>query len=177
MIKDFKKWIKEIEVEALAEKHSKAQKKGDVSQWRKEIWKSPEKNKAIKRRFRDEGFKLGYKSRPSYISGAGEWLYDFVWREFDAEDNLVRVVLTMEIEVSEMNEKGIKYDFNKLLQADSDFKILVFQLKTESDVKAALSTFSNAAKCYKAKSNSEFLLCGWCTSLNQFIFENFNVVA
>jgi hypothetical protein len=175
MIENFKEWMIEIQDEAINEKCRKAKEKGDETKWENEIWKSPEKNKVIKNRFRDEGFKLGYKSRPSYVSGAGEWLYDFVWREFNDDGNLLNIVLAMEIEVSDMEEKAIKYDFNKLLQADSQYKVLVFQLKTESEVNAALENFTNAAKVYNSKSNSEYLLCGWCTSKNKFLFSDFRV--
>ncbi len=173
MIQKFKNWMGEIQVKAIADKHGKAQIKGDETKWQKEIWKSPDKNKSIKNRFRDEGAKLGYKSRPSYVTNAGEWLYDFVWREFDDSDNLINVILTMEIEVSDMNEKGIKYDFNKLLQADSMYKILVFQLKTEQEVINALENFKSAAEIYNSKSESEYLLCGWCTSKNKFLYSDF----
>lgn len=88
---------------------------------------------------------------------------------------MLNIVLAMEIEVSDMEEKAIKYDFNKLLQADSQYKVLVFQLKTESEVNAALEDFTNAAKVYNSKSNSEYLLCGWCTSKNKFLFSDFRV--
>lgn len=175
MIENFKEWMIEIQDEAINEKCRKAKEKGDETKWENEIWKSPEKNKVIKNRFRDEGFKRGYKSRPSYVSGAGEWLYDFVWREFNDDGDLLNIVLAMEIEVSDMEEKAIKYDFNKLLQADSQYKVLVFQLKTENEVNAALENFTNAAKVYNSKSNSEYLLCGWCTSKNKFLFSDFRV--
>ena len=177
MIEDFKKWVLEIQDEALQEKRNKAIKKGDESKWKSEIWMSPKKNEAIKRRFRDEGAKRGFRSRPSYKTNAGEWLYDFVWREFDENDNLLRIELAMEIEVSDMHLKGIRYDFNKLLQSDAKFKIHIFQLKTEDDVKSALDSLFQAAKKYAFKSESEFLLCGWSTALNQFLFKEFKVGA
>jgi len=177
VIKQFECWMAEIQENAIAVKKAAAKTKGDESQWKKEIWKSPEKNQAIKHKFRDEGEKLGYKSRPSYKTGAGEWLYDFIWREFDSDNNLLGIKLAMEIEVSDMNEKGIIYDFNKLLQADSDYKILVFQLKTESDVSNILSKIESLSKKYRAKSNSSVLLCGWSTSLNKFIYKSFEIHA
>jgi len=173
MIDEFKKWIIEIQDEALEEKRVKAKANGDESKWKSEIWTSPDKNKAIKSRFQIEGDKRKYKSRPSSETKAGEWLYDFVWRQFDDQGNLLGLRLAMEIEVSAMNEKGIKYDFNKLLQADSDHKILVFQLKTENEVYTALTNFEKSAKAYRSKMSSKFLLCGWSTALNKFIFSDF----
>ncbi|WP_022943261.1 hypothetical protein [Psychromonas hadalis] len=175
MIEQFKIWMEEVKDKAIADKHEKAKVKGDETKWKKEIWKSPKKNTAIKNRFRDEGANLGYKSRPSYVTNAGEWLYDFVWRQFNDDGHLINVVLTMEIEVSEMHEKGIQYDFDKLLQADSMYKILVFQLKTEGEVNQALLNFKLATESYNSKSDSEYLLCGWCTSKNEFIYSDFKI--
>ncbi|MFZ2449775.1 MAG: hypothetical protein WAW36_04565 [Methylovulum miyakonense] len=175
MIGQFKEWITDIQNTALSEKRKKAEEKGDVSKWKKEIWKSPEKNKAIKARFLKEGRLRGYRPRPS--DNSGEWLYDFVWREFDAENNLVRVVLTMEIEVSGMTESAIKYDFQKLLQADSEYKILVFQLKTEAEIQNALNNFRRCAQIYQVRVDARYLLCGWCIAKNEFIFEDFHMTA
>ncbi|KAF3984804.1 MAG: hypothetical protein HFP81_00270 [Methylococcales symbiont of Hymedesmia sp. n. MRB-2018] len=162
-----------IEVKKMAsrEKHN-----GDDSQWKKEIWHSPQKNKDIKLRFSIEGEKLGYRPRPYKQNNAGEWLYDFVWRKFDESGNLLSVDLTMEIEVSDTDIKKIKYDFNKLLQSDSKYKILIFQLKKESDIINALVEFSDSVKSYNSKVSSEYLLCGWCTSLNRFIFNDTAIV-
>jgi hypothetical protein len=174
MIEEFKEWMIEIQDAALTKKRMQAKAKGDESNWKSEIWKSPDKNKDIKLKFQAEGDKRNYKSRPSSETKAREWLYDFVWRQFDDEGNLLGLKLAMEIEVSDMNEKGINYDFNKLLQADSDYKILVFQLKTEDEVCTALLNFEKAAKVYRSKFGSDFLLCGWSTSLNKFSFSSFS---
>jgi hypothetical protein len=174
MIEEFKEWMIGIQEDALARKREKAKAKGDESKWRSEIWKSPDKNRDIKLKFQLEGDKRHYKSRPSSETKAGEWLYDFVWRQFDEEGNLLCLKLAMEIEVSDMNERGIKYDFNKLLQADSDYKVLVFQLKTGDEVSSALSNFEKAAMAYNSKFSSDFLLCGWSTSLNKFAFSSFS---
>jgi hypothetical protein len=177
MIEKFKVWIKDVEFNAIERKKNKVRSKnnGDDSHWKNEIWPSPEKNKEIKLRFAIEGENIGYKPRPYKENKAGEWLYDLVWRKFDEDGNLLCVDLVMEIEMSDMNVKGIKYDFNKLLQADSKYKILVFQLKTEDEVHKAFSVFKKAAKIYSAKTNSAFLLCGWSTSKNSFYFDDFDV--
>ena len=173
MIEKFKNWFSEIREDAIEQKKAIAREKGDERAWKKEIWKSPDKNNAIKVKFRDEGAKLGYKSRPSYVTGAGEWLYDFIWREFDESNNLKNIILAMEIEVSDMEENRIKYDFNKILQADSKYKIMVFQLKTKTEVLVVLENFEKAAKIYNSKLESQFLLCGWCTNTNEFMFSDF----
>ncbi|MEZ8613458.1 hypothetical protein AB4138_07435 [Vibrio sp. 10N.286.52.C3] len=170
MVTQFTQWFLDIQDNAIQEKKAKAKAKGDESQWQKEIWKSPEKNAAIKHRFRDEGERLGFKSRPSYKTNAGEWLYDFVWREFDDNNHLKRVALAMEIEVS---DQSFVYDFNKLLQAESRYKIMVFQVKTEAEVEATFRVLQKAAAIYETRVPSHYLLVGWCTSNNCFSFLDF----
>lgn len=177
MIEDFKSWIIEISDNAIDEKKAKARSKGDESKWQREIWSSPEKNKAIKSKFMLEGEKLGYRTRPSRTTNAREWLYDFVWRRFDEHGNFVGVDLAMEIEVSDMNTGGIRYDFNKLLQSDSKYKILVFQLKTEPEVVSAIDALHTSSMAYSSKVAAEFLICGWITSKNIFEFKAFSTVA
>jgi len=68
-------------------------------------------------------------------------------------------------------EDGIQYDFNKLLQADSQYKILVFQSKTVDGVKHVVKRMKNAVEKYQSKSSSEYLFCEWSTSENRFYFE------
>ncbi|MBA2781105.1 hypothetical protein [Billgrantia kenyensis] len=170
----FKEWLLEIQENALAIKRAKALKAGDESLWKKQKWLSPQKNSDIKARFRDEGEKLGYRSLPSYKTGAGEWLYDFVWRKFDDEGHLEEIVLAMEIEMSDRTERGLMRDFAKLLQSDAAYKIMVFQHKTDDDIHTAFEHFKKRAAKYRVKVPSEFLLCGWSTSMNQFLFTEFS---
>ena len=140
----------------------------------------PKKNQAIKNKFRDEIEKLKdeegqqiYRSRPSYKTKAGEWLYDFISRRFDKEHNLIEVFLTMEIDLSDSNECEHKYDFYKLLQADSKYKVFVFQSKAKGDVLYRFSILKNSAQKYIFLSNSDFLFCGWSTLDNKFYFDEF----
>lgn len=172
LIEEFKQWFVEIGNHAIDIKKVKAREKGDGSKWKKEIWTSPDKNKSIKSRFRDEGEKRGYKSRPSYKTNAGEWLYDFIWREFDESNHLKRVVLSMEIEVS---DKYLKYDFNKLLQSDSIYKIMVFQVKYVKEVEEVFLSLQSAISAYQTCVDSQYLLVGWCTSENNFMFKDITV--
>lgn len=171
---EFKQWLIEIQETALAHKREQARAAGKEASWKRFIWTSTNKNKAIKDRFRDEGAQRGYRSRPSHETKAGQWLYDFVWREFDENNNLLKVVLTMEIEVSESKISSLLYDFHKLLQADSEYKVFVFQTKTEADVQAAMIALKTAAQHYQSRSASKYLLCGWSTQLNQFSFDQFD---
>lgn len=174
MLENFKEWFREIEEQAVDRKKKIAMDCfNDATRWKEIIWPAPEKNFEIKKKFRDEGYELGYKSRPSYVTKASEWLYDFVWRKFDCENNLTQVVLAMEIELSDLNEPIHRHDFNKLLQADSTYKVFVFQAKSEGECKAAMATLKASALNYRFKYESGFLLCAWCTSFNTFLFDDF----
>lgn len=177
MLDQFQAWLEEVRNSAVDYKVTTAKKRG-IANWKKVIWTSPMKNAAIKAKFAEMAEKVGMpgrdqiKCRPS--RKAGEWLYDLVWRRFDQEGNLVEVILAMEIEVSYMQECTKRYDFNKLLQADSTYKVFVFQQKTKEDVEAGLQRLKFAAAQYRFRSDSEFLLCGWSTQKNEFIFDRFH---
>ena len=154
------------------------------SQWKKVVWSSPKKNAAIKKKFRDELAALGkaendgkqvYFSRPSYVANTSEWLYDFVSYRKDGPD-LVEVFLAMEIEMSDPGECEDKHDFKKLLQSDSSYKVFVFQKKTADEVSRSFDELVRAAEKYRFRSGSEFLLCGWCQSLNQFQFRQYTAI-
>jgi hypothetical protein len=173
MIEDFKFWFKELEMKAIAAKRCKAK---DPAKWKKEIWKAPEKNKQIKEKFTLEGKAAGYRPSSSFDRKAREWLYDLIWREFDVDDFLISVPLTMEIELSDKKEKNIRYDFNKLLQADSKYKVFVFQQKTAESADEMLSSFEKIARKYKSRLSAKYLICCWCTSKNEFMFHDFDLV-
>jgi len=173
MIEDFKLWFKELELKAITVKKLKAK---DPTKWKKEIWKAPEKNKQIKEKFTLEGRILGYRPRSSFDRKAREWLYDLIWREFDNDGFLINVPLAMEIELSDKKEKNIRYDFNKLLQADSEYKVFVFQQKSVKSSDEMLLPFEKVARKYKSKISSKYLICCWCTSKNEFMFNDFDLV-
>ena len=165
MIEKFKQWFREIEDKAIEEKKSIARTKGNESAWKEEIWESKEKNKDIMKKFGKEGENLKYESRyKNHIKDGndkGEWLYDLIWREFDESNNLKNIILAMEIE---MGKKigSIKNDFNKLLQSDAEYKIMVFQQRNkENQFEHTLNVLEKAVKTYKSKSDAKYLLCGW----------------
>jgi hypothetical protein len=176
MIEKFKQWFREIEDKATKEKKAIARKKGDENAWKKEIWKSAEKNIAIKKKFKKEGKKIGYESRPYKIDNKvkGGWLYDFCWREFNKLNNLKNIILAMEIEMTQ-KDGSIKNDFNKLLQAEAKYKIMVFQRRKKKrgedkdQFEHTLDMLEKAVKSYKSKSDTEYLLCGW--NITEHIFK------
>ncbi len=147
-----------------AEKHG-----GDTAQWKKEIWRSPDKNHAIKSVLAAEGQRLGFQVLPA--GSRGEWLYDLVWRRLDANRNLICMPLAVEIEMSDSSLGGIRYDFNKLLQAQANHKLMVFQVKTKGEVESTFERLEESIQVYPHSAPCRYLLCGWNTQQNAFSFK------
>lgn len=159
-----------VQHEAIERKKEDAGRKhdGDTSQWKREIWKSPTKNGDIKAALVAEGQRLGFQVLPA--GNRGEWLYDLVWRRLDANRNLIGMPLAVEIEVSDNRLWGIRYDFNKLLQAQADHKLMVFQVQTQDEVEAVFERLEESIKVYPHAVTCRYLLCGWSTQQNAFHF-------
>jgi hypothetical protein len=181
MLMRFKKWLKEVQDDAVAFKKDTAK---DPALWRNVVWLAPRKNEAIKKKFRDELVNLGrdendgkqvYFSRPSCVAKTSEWLYDFISYK-KKENDLLEVFLAMEIEMSNPLECQNKHDFKKLLQADSRYKVFVFQKKSADEVTRSFDELVRAAEMYRFRSDSDFLLCGWCQSRNEFLFREYTAV-
>jgi hypothetical protein len=153
-----------------ADKHD-----GDTAQWKKEIWLSPNKNHAIKSVLAAGGQRLGFQVLPA--GSRGEWLYDLVWRRLDANRNLICMPLAVEIEMSDSSLGGIRYDFNKLLQAQANHKLMVFQVKTEAEVKSTFERLEESIQAFPHSSLCRYLLCGWSTQQNAFSFETREVAS
>ncbi|MCA1771913.1 MAG: hypothetical protein LC677_04515 [Halomonas sp.] len=160
-----------VQYEAIEQKKAQAVEKhdGDTSQWKREIWLSPDKNKAIKAALAEEGQRLGFQVLPN--DSRGEWLYDLVWRRLDANRNLVAMPLAVEIEMSDSRLWGIRYDFNKLLQAQANHKLMVFQVQTQEEIETVFERLKESIDVYPHGSPSRYLLCGWSTQQNAFHFE------
>ncbi len=181
---EFQKWFKSI-----ARKANRDMKLEELR-----VWPSAKKNTAIKDKFRNKLKKLKpspmYETRP-YIKDKkdkGEWLYDFIWRKLDKSKNLEKIILAMEIEMA-TTKKKIKDDFNKLIQSDAKYKIMVFQQNSKDKnekkaekkvidkVNSIFTELKAVANSYKPKSTSNYLLCAWCVPLGKFEFEDLKVKA
>jgi hypothetical protein len=62
-----------------------------------------------------------------------EWLYDLVWYKNNSEDNLEKVVLVLESELSDRSERGLKYDFEKLLCSNADYRVFICFVEANFD--------------------------------------------
>jgi hypothetical protein len=178
----FKKWFEKIGKEAHEKMDKEALRK----------WASAEKNTAIKEKFKNELKRLNphpknkdgyeYEIRPNNDKNVrkyhkGGWLYDFCLRELKIKTKtskeiitLKKMILAMEVEMTQ-NDGSIRNDFHKLLQADAEYKIMVFQRrkKDDGDVSDTIEMLKKQVEAYKPKSNSKYLLCGW--SITRFKFE------
>ncbi len=77
----------------------------------------------IEEKFRDLGDQLGFESCPSSYSN--RWLFDLCWYKNNSEDCLEEVSLVLECELSDRNIRGLKYDFEKILQSNSEHKVFI----------------------------------------------------
>jgi hypothetical protein len=167
-------WLGELE--AIANKNKLlAQIEGG-----KYIWYSSQKNKDIKRKLTFECEKLSnseirLSSRSSSGGSGGEWLYDYTLREFDKNGHFLGVRLAVEIELSDSNPRGLVYDFNKLLQSDSPYRVFVFQQKSEDECVKLLKCLEGSLEAYKHKLDSVFLISCWLTSKYKFVSKQYKI--
>ena len=84
----------------------------------------------IKTLLADLGYKKGYDVSTSGLEDktVTEWLYDFVWYKENSEKYIETVPLVLECEWGR-KLKDIKFDFEKLLLANSEMKFMICQAK------------------------------------------------
>ena len=82
----------------------------------------------IKKELADLGEQQGYKICTSGFDDFynDEWLYDMVWYKEDAVGKLITVPLTVESEWGKKIDQ-IKFDFEKLLLANSQYRLMICQ--------------------------------------------------
>lgn len=166
--------LSHLEQQAIAEKKRKALAEyADEAHWKRMIWRSPDKNYLIKVALAEEGQRLGFQVLPNLAIKRGEWLYDAVWRRVDANRNVIGIPLAVEIEVSDSRVGGIRYDFNKLLQAQADHKLMVFQVKTSTEVENVFSRLVTSINAFPHSHPCRYLLAGWSTTQNAFHFKTY----
>lgn len=100
------------------------------------------------------GNKLGYITCTAGFLGDAqrEWLYDLVWYKNDEKNYLQEVPLVME---SEWGRKldDIKYDFEKLLMANCEVKLMICQDGGET-LTSLVNYFESSIKAFKNSSNA-----------------------
>jgi hypothetical protein len=56
-------------------------------------------------------------------------------------------------------------------QAQANHKLMVFQVKTEAEVKSTFERLEESIQAFPHSSLCQYLLCGWSTQKNAFSFE------
>jgi hypothetical protein len=86
-----------------------------------------------------------------------EWLYDLVWYRENNDGNLVEVPLVVECEWGTDTKKDIKFDFEKLLLAKADIKLMIC---SNNDIKSKeyLAYFREALDVCPLINNNELFL-------------------
>jgi hypothetical protein len=96
------------------------------------------------------------------------WLYDLIWYRNNDKNQLEEVFLVLESEWS-LEFKNIKYDFEKLLVANAEYKIIIFQSKAEDTLHGIFSDLEDGIRAYKYPSYGTYILAG--ISWEKFSFE------
>ena len=138
----------------------------DEPDWQDADW-TREVKQAIVRLAADAG-------QPVYASGThgvagGEWLYDLTWLDYSPEARfLKRTILVLESEW-DRDLAAIEEDFDNLLLARADLRVMVFQAKSAAEVQTVanrLVAIINA--CEQTESGDQYLLAGWMADCREF---------
>ncbi len=114
-----------------------------------------------------------------------EWLYDLHWYEEDETDDYLPTSLPLVVECEwEAKRKddnivlfnGIKYDFQKLLVANADLRLMVFRIRKrdkENDLAELNKYFDKAIKSYgNLAKGSKFLFVAFDEGEKQIRYAN-----
>ena len=114
--------------------------------------------------------KMGDESKWHLITDEQEWLFDLIIvdteeSEFENIPFITKTVLSLESEL-EGNIKAVIDDFQKLLIANSDYKVMVFNCHS-TELKSLTSYMETNIKNYK-KANGIFYLVSFLNDLCTF---------
>lgn len=119
---------------------------------------------SLKKKVGEVGIHLGYEVSSSVHDS--EWLYDLIWYENNGDNHLEKLVLALESELSDRSFQGLKYDFEKLLVANADFRVFICFNEGNYDYPAnvdrLVAFFEAAVSSYKnLPLNSRILVLVW----------------
>ena len=101
----------------------------------------------------------------------GEWLFDVTCLNYDSDGYLVRVPLVAESEWGTENQ--IYEDFEKLLLARADVRIMVFDGTRTPGYRAIFATFARyIARCERSEEGDTWLFAAWTPE--RFVFHRIN---
>jgi hypothetical protein len=125
--------------------------------------------RAIKNSLGRLGVSLGYTvyAAECDFEENGEWLFDMVWLE---QDEWVRSVpLVME---SEWTPKEVWDDFEKLLVARADHRVMVLWARTETQARTRIEELIKGVAAYRrTEPGDRYLFACWVDELDHFLTE------
>ena len=113
----------------------------------------------IKKRLGELGCSKGFKVCDSHCDCLfePEWLYDLIWYIENSSVKLNHIPLAVESEW-DLHDDGIKYDFEKLLIANAELKLMICQVYPSRKEKV-LQYFQEAIQAYElGKTGERFLI-------------------
>ena len=124
------------------------------------------------------GKALGYDVCTSSVTRAdsGEWLFDQVWLDWIPDPRqLKRIGLVVECEWS-MTCEAIFYDFEKLLVARADVRLMIFQARNAERVKQIFSRMKEEARdFFQSQSGDCYMLVGYDNAESVFLQHKFSI--
>ena len=105
-----------------------------------------------------------------------ECLYDLSWREMaDDGKDVTRIPLVFESEWHNNHEEEIDADFQELLLARADLRVMVFQQRKAAAVQEVMDALERQAKACRATGRGDmYLLCGYdWEDTRRFAFRTF----
>lgn len=127
---------------------------------------------AVKRQLGNLGEQVGCSVCTSGFRGCfdGEWLFDLCWYINSSEGRLLRLLLAAESEWSR-DLKAVRYDFEKLLVAKAQLKLMVFQA-TGAAIEQTFRMLSVGIETYEGGSTGEiYLLACYDEGADRFIIK------
>jgi len=134
--------------------------------WSDSVWTREIKNRVARI---GKLLKFSVCANRSDHSDDHEWLYDLIWLDADENNLLLSAPLSMEIEWGSLED--IIYDFEKLLTANSKYKVMVFQgddvSKTTNDL------IQKVAKFRSPNPNERYLFIAYDWNFEAFQLRSF----
>jgi hypothetical protein len=114
-----------------------------------------------------------YSTSRGFAADDRELLYDQCWVEVDSDGRFVRLPLVMECEWSGLQD--IWRDFRKLLLANADLRLMIFQRDSRIAVGNLFDEMTDEVRRFKGTPLQKFLLCGWANKpAKAFTFRSIN---
>jgi hypothetical protein len=136
--------------------------------WSDDLW-----TKAIKRRLIQEGHKNSCKVYTSGFDGVadgGEWLFDLSWLVYE-DGKVKRVEMVLE---SEWKLAGVDDDFQKLLLARAQLRVMIFQVRTQEEFNDQISHLCEQVNIFEqAEIGDRYLFSCWVAEDRCFLHREF----